>query len=73
MPHVPRRRRAEIPLTPHIGGTALRPAKRCVGGPRWSTPFGQATGAHGVARVDATDTFAFDATSRDAASPDTAP
>jgi len=32
-----------------------------------------ATGAHGVARVDATDTFAFDATSRDAASPDTAP
>ncbi|KAJ1456788.1 hypothetical protein M885DRAFT_563663 [Pelagophyceae sp. CCMP2097] len=27
-------------------------------------PFGQVTGAHGVARVDATDTFAFDATSR---------
>ncbi|KAJ1451903.1 hypothetical protein M885DRAFT_569388 [Pelagophyceae sp. CCMP2097] len=41
-------------------------------------PFGQVTGAHGVARIDATDTFAFDATSRVAksryaASPDAAP
>jgi hypothetical protein len=73
MPRVPRRRCADIPSTRRVGETVSRPAKRCVGGPRWSTPFGQAAGAHGVARVDGTGTVAFDATTRDAASPDATP
>jgi hypothetical protein len=45
---------------------------RRIGGltPRWLTPFRQAAGTHGVAGVDGTGAVAFDATTRDAASPD---